>query len=175
MNWADEPATLRQLRYLEQLGYQRDHALTRTEAAELIGKLGGQPERAAARSQIGVMETLQGAAYSLRLVVEEARRTLVEAGAERYENLRPALEAAVGKRRAFWIDSCRGAASGETGGEEILRFYRQYGCRFVAPTHQQVHSVLEALDAAMLAWDRDYSELFFRTLELNFPELVRHG
>jgi hypothetical protein len=175
MNWADEPATWKQLKYLEQLGYQRDHALTRTEAAELIGKLGGQPEKVAGRAQSAVLEALQGMAYSLRLQVEEARRVIEGAGSGQFEGSRQGLDLAVIKRCGFWVDSCRGACSTEAGAEEVLRFYRQHGCRFVAPTHQQVQSVLDALDAAMLAWDRDYPELFFRTLELNFPELVRHG
>jgi len=38
----------------------------------------------------------------------------------------------------------------------------------------QVQSILEALDSALPAWDRDSPEMFYRTLELNFPELLRH-
>jgi hypothetical protein len=32
---------------------------------------------------------------------------------------------------------------------------------------------LDALDAAMGSWDRDYPQLFYQALELNFPELRR--
>lgn len=173
MNWADEPATWKQLRYLEQLGHHRDHALTKNEAAELIQKLGGQPEKVAMPTRSAAPETPQAAAYSLRLAAREARDVLANMGPAQSEEVRRSVDFAIRKRQAFWIDSCRGAFSMETGSEEALRLYRQHGCRFVMPTHQQVQLVLDALDAALLSWDRDYPQLFYQTLELNFPELAR--
>ena len=58
---------------------------------------------------------------------------------------------------------------------EVIEFYRQFGCRFCEPTREQVEEVLQALDSAMPQWDTLHPELFYQTLELNFPELVRHG
>ena len=57
----------------------------------------------------------------------------------------------------------------------VLGLYMKYGCRFVPPTHDQVQEVLDALDAASPVWDLDNTQLFYQTLELNFPELVRHA
>jgi hypothetical protein len=57
---------------------------------------------------------------------------------------------------------------------QVSGLYKRYGCRFAIPTHEQAQVILDALDSAMALWDRDYPELFYETLELNFPELVRH-
>jgi hypothetical protein len=38
-----------------------------------------------------------------------------------------------------------------------------------------VKAVLDALDGAMPLWDKEHPELFYQTLEINFPELVRRG
>jgi hypothetical protein len=56
---------------------------------------------------------------------------------------------------------------------QVLDFYRKYGCQFEAPSHKHVQEVLSALDPAVPAWDRDHPELFYQTLELNFPELKK--
>jgi hypothetical protein len=56
-----------------------------------------------------------------------------------------------------------------------LDLYMKHGCRFVTPTHEQVQEILDALDVASPFWDRDNAEIFYQTLELNFPELVRHA
>ena len=42
MEWADEPATWRQIKSLKELGHTLDHRLTKTEAADLIRSLGGR-------------------------------------------------------------------------------------------------------------------------------------
>lgn len=57
---------------------------------------------------------------------------------------------------------------------QTIELYRKFGCRFWEPSHAQVEEVLGALDAAMPQWDTLHPELFYQTLELNFPELVRH-
>lgn len=57
---------------------------------------------------------------------------------------------------------------------QVLELYQLYGCRFDTPTHSQVQEILEALDGASSHWDRDHPELFYQTLELNFPHLLRH-
>ena len=38
---------------------------------------------------------------------------------------------------------------------------------------EQVQEVLDALDSALPVWDREHPELFYQTLELNFPQLVK--
>jgi hypothetical protein len=55
----------------------------------------------------------------------------------------------------------------------VLEFYRKFGCAFEAPSHRQVEEILSALDSAIPLWDRDHPELFYRTLELNHPELIK--
>lgn len=78
-------------------------------------------------------------------------------------------------RQDFWVDTCREITEMHHAAERVLRFYQKFGCRFAVPSRQQVQSVLDALDAALPQWERQHPELFYRTLELNFPELVRHA
>jgi hypothetical protein len=60
-----------------------------------------------------------------------------------------------------------------SGAKPVIDFYRRYGCRFFEPGLDQVHHVVEALDSAVPMWEKTHPELFYQTLELNFPELVR--
>jgi hypothetical protein len=76
-------------------------------------------------------------------------------------------------RQEFWMDTCRETTHMHMGTKPVIDLYRQYGCRFCEPTHAQVQGILDALDSAMPQWERTHPELFFQTLELNFPELVR--
>lgn len=78
------------------------------------------------------------------------------------------------KRYEFWADTCREIMEMHAGCRQVIDFYRKFGCRFCAPTQEQVEEVLRALDSAMPDWDQAHPELFYQTLELNFPELVRH-
>lgn len=78
-------------------------------------------------------------------------------------------------RVEFWADTCREVTDMRVASKEVIDQYRKYGCRFCAPTHSQVQNVLEALDAAMPHWEKDHAELFYQTLELNFPELIRRS
>jgi hypothetical protein len=59
------------------------------------------------------------------------------------------------------------------GCRETAELYRKYGCRFWEPGRQQIEYVLTALDSAVPGWEREHPELFYQTLELNYPELVR--
>ncbi len=56
---------------------------------------------------------------------------------------------------------------------QVAELYRQFGCRFLPPTRQQTEYILAALDAALPGWEAQHPELFYQTLELNFPELLR--
>jgi hypothetical protein len=79
------------------------------------------------------------------------------------------------ERREFWLDTCREVTEMHHASARVLELYRQYGCRFCVPTHSEVQEVLQALDTALANWEREHPELFYQTLELNFPLLVRHG
>lgn len=78
-------------------------------------------------------------------------------------------------RVEFWADTCREVTDMRVGTKEVIDLYRTYGCRFCPPTHSQVQNILDALDTAMPQWEKEHRELFYQTLELNYPELIRHG
>ncbi len=99
----------------------------------------------------------------LREAVEDARR----------EGLRDKLDLAVHCRQQFWLDTCRDPLQMRSPSRQALELHRQYGCRFSAPTSQQIQYVLDALDIALPQWDCGHAELFYQTLELNFPDVVR--
>lgn len=78
-------------------------------------------------------------------------------------------------RLQFWLDTCRDVGHMHSGARQIMELYRKYGCRFFEPGPEQVQNVMAALDAAMPLWEKEHPELFYQTLELNYPELVRRG
>jgi hypothetical protein len=78
------------------------------------------------------------------------------------------------KRQEFWLDTCRGVAHMHVACAQVQELYRKHGCRFNAPTQQQVRDILDALDRAMPQWESEHPELFYQTLELSFPDLVIH-
>jgi len=174
MNWTEGPATWKQLRFLSHHGYKPEHVLTKTEASDLIRKFGGNPEDFGAVAggnlrEINPPET----ADHLRLTVEDARQVIVDSGREQVEKCQHTLASAVEKRQEFWLDTCRQTAKMAVNSRQVQELYQKHGCRFVEPTRKQVQYILEALDSVMPHWDRDHPELFYQTLELNFPELVR--
>jgi hypothetical protein len=79
------------------------------------------------------------------------------------------------ERQAFWVDTCREISVMKIASQQVIEFYRLHGCRFCAPTQQQAQNVIDALDAALPQWEQVHPELFYQTLELNFPELVRRS
>ena len=174
MNWINEPATESQLGHLRQFGYDASCRLTKGEAAYLIQLFEEQSEGQTDAVAEGARGIAKHTAYALRLVIAHTRRAVGEAVADQVEQLQGALASAVAKRRVFWMDSCRDPAQMQARSAPVLDLYMKYGCRFVAPTHEQVQEVLDALDAASPMWDRDNAELFYQTLQLNFPELLRH-
>jgi hypothetical protein len=104
----------------------------------------------------------QHTAWHLGRAVDSARR----------ENRFEKLEAALYDRRQFWMDTCREVLEMQTASRQVLELHIEHGCRFRVPSHTQVQYILDALDSALPGWDRDHPELFYRTLELNFPELL---
>jgi hypothetical protein len=79
------------------------------------------------------------------------------------------------EREEFWADTCREIPQMQHATHEAVELYRQYGCRFCSPARQQVQYVLSALDSAVPRWDKEHPELFYQTLELNYPELVKRA
>jgi len=158
--------------YLRQYGYVSDRPLTRTEAAALIRNY---KHPAAAKPELINIDDSAHEAYRLRLEAENARRALDTArlSSSGIDECQIELARAVSRRQIFWLDTCREAREMTRASVQILDLHARYGCRFSPPSHAQAQVVLEALDAVMPVWDRDHAELFFQTLELNFPYLVR--
>ncbi len=176
MNWTDGPATWKQLKYLSHFGYKPDHTLTKSEAIELIRRFGGNPEVAVTvtESQPSLPEQLHSVtAYDLRLTAQTVRRALAEAGPSPAEKLGRDAARALADRQEFWVDTCRDPNKTPVASAEAQSLYQKFGCRFSAPTFKQVQSILDALDSALPTWDRDHPGMFYRTLELNFPELLK--
>jgi len=173
MDWSNEPATWKQLKYLKQRGYAPERPLTKAEAVELIRTVGGPAELTAAAVETKIKEiTEHRAAYQLRMDVEKARRSLSMGGGWERERLQRELSAGIAKRQEFWADTCREAGKVRVPSMQVHELYQKHGCRFEPPNHNEIQYILDALDAAMPTWDRDNPELFYQTLELNFPTLV---
>ncbi len=170
MNIADEPATDLQLSALKKLGYNPDHALSRTEASSvLMGLHHGPPPQEAEEIPLSTAHH----PYQFRKRVEKLKEEL----AQSVESTRPdqenQLRVAQTARQEFWMDTCRDVTKMQFSWPEIISLYQLQGCRFVPPTHAQTQTILDALDTALPHWDRDHPELFYQTLELNFPQLVQ--
>jgi hypothetical protein len=175
MNWTDQPATWKQLRYLKRVGFKPDHPLTKTEASELITKFGGPPEQVTSVLEHGPAETSKHDAYQLRLAVETAKSQARDSDPYANGNAQLDLELAISKRQRFWVDTCRNPTQMQGASGQVVDFYRKFGCRFDAPTHKAVQEILDALDSAIPTWERDHPALFYQTLELNFPHLLRRS
>jgi hypothetical protein len=173
MDWQNEPATWKQLRYLRQHGYKPDRHLTKTAAAELIQSLGGEIAPAVPVPPIIVHQTAKKDALALKEELQNAARAVSEARRENLQMAQQDLAIAISRRQMFWIDTCRDPTRMQAACGQILEFYRKYGCQFEAPSHKQVQEVLSALDTAVPEWDQDHPDLFYQTLELNFPELLK--
>jgi hypothetical protein len=176
MNWTEQPATWKQIRYLKRAGYKSDHPLTKAEAAELITKLGGpaQAQQLAPVLEASGVDRSKHEAYELRLAVEKAKEKLKSAGEDNSAaSAQLDLALAVSRRQRFWIDTCCDPRQMQAASGQVVDFYRKFGCRFDLPTSKAVQEILAALDSAMPTWERDHPALFYQTLELNFPHLLR--
>ena len=178
MDWENEPATWKQLRFLKQHGYKPDRRLTKTAAADLVQQLGGdiaisQPTAEPPVPPPAVVHQFRQDAYLLHTEVEQAGKAAAEARRENFQSAQQELAIAISKRQVFWIDTCRDPTRMQAACGQVLDFYRKYGCQFEAPSHKQAQEVLSALDSAVPFWDRDHPALFYQTLELNYPELTK--
>jgi len=175
MDWTDQPATWKQLRFLKRVGYKLERPLTKTEASELIAKFGGPPEQTTAVLEHSPSETQKHEAYQLRIAVESAKHRAATCDPFSKANVQLDLDLALSKRQRFWVDTCRNPTQMQAASGQVVDFYRKFGCRFEAPTHNAVQGILDALDSAMPTWERDHPALFYQTLELNFPHLLRRS
>jgi hypothetical protein len=202
MNWTDDPATEKQLVQLRSLGFTVVRPLTCTEAARLIRQYQRNPLRASAPpsspdppdppsgfdplapaprfdpspesmtgSQGSISDSTKMEVHRLRAAVEDARRVMTLTPDA--PNARADFASNTTRRQEFWLDTCREVKEMQIGSVQVFELYQRYGCRLYGPSRPQVQEVLDALDSAMPLWDRDHPELFYQTLELNFPELVK--
>jgi hypothetical protein len=172
MNWKDERATEGQLGHLRQLGHEPEYPLTKGEAARLIA--GFEAHKGPTYfSEETCLELATHSAFRLRLAVEQAKRD-AESLKPQAQNPQHVVEMAMAERQEFWADTCSDADKVHLVPPQVLALHKKHGHRFATPTLEQVQTVLDALDEVMLLWDRDYPELFYQTLELNFPALLRH-
>ena len=174
MTWKDEPAAENQLGHLRRLGYEPDRPLTKGEAAQLISDFEELSSGSPANRGSDDLETAGLSAYRLRIRVEHVRRTTEQGEVRQFENPRHLLEVAVAERQEFWADTCSEGDKMHLVCTQVLALHKQHGCRFAVPTAEQVQAILDSLDSALPDWDRSHPELFYQTLELNFPELLRH-
>lgn len=178
MNWKDAPATECQLNHLRQLGCNPKPGLTKGEAIHLINRLESGFKPVAVSDPDAWVEQATRAKpksepHELRWEVERARRATVEALPAETKECEERLKRAVAERQDFWSDVFRGVCRIPGLSETVHSLYVHHGCQFLVPTRSQVQEILDALDSAMPYWDKDHQELFFKTLELNFPEVRR--
>ncbi len=189
MKWTDQRATKDQLSRLGEFGYAPDHPLAKGEASHLIRDFEACREGQAALAQSDAREATKCEAtkceatkyeatkceaHGLRAAVENAKRAVAQAGQDEIQNFRHDLALAVSERQEFWRDTCCDAEKMHVVSMQARDLHKKYGCRFAAPTAQQVQDIFDALDLAMPLWDRDQPRVFYQTLELNFPELLCH-
>ncbi len=177
MDATNDPATENQLAILrQQFHYEPDHALTRIEAAHLIGDLRRHREHPTALPQRKIVAPiLERESLRLALAVQNAKQALTAVTISRRAEYEQQLAEAIRKRQDFWMDTCRDPMQMQTHAAEVWDLYMKQGCRFVTPARAQAQEVLDALDSALLDWERNHVELFYRTLELNFPGLLRQA
>jgi hypothetical protein len=87
MDWQNEPATWKQLRFLKNHGHKPERHLTKTAAAEIIQQLGGEaaislttPPTAVATAPAAVVhQPRRDDAFQLRVAVEQADQAASQA------------------------------------------------------------------------------------------------
>lgn len=196
MDWQEEPATNQQLLRLQGYGFVPTCPLSVTEAARLIRQYSKHPSHPAplpkpansapvTASALAVQEAIGHGPRPTGPVPESSKthvcqlRTAVAAAQQvaaanpNRPGVKADVQSAIAARQQFWMDTCRDPRQLQAVSEYALDFYRRYGMHFFPPTWDQIRQVLDVLDAALPAWDKDHPELFYDTLKLNFPSLLR--
>jgi len=188
MDWQEEPATEQQLLRLQQYGFVQTCPLTITQAARLIRQYAKNsvsatanshgPPSGAARSDTpalhvtaSISDFARKHAHDLRLRVM-AMQQAAEETPDR-PGVRADLRACVSARQQFWLETCSDSRDLPRACAQALEFYQFLGARYFPPTSEQAQEVLDALDGAMPGWEESNPELFYETLKLNFPSLMR--
>src|SRR5262249_53334216 len=118
-------------------------------------------------------ESMVMRAYQLHVSVATSRTALAKL--PQAANARADFDLAISQRQKFWTDTCREVSEMQFDSVHAHELRQRFGQRFLAPSTAQIQNILDALDAATPMWDKDHPELFYETLALNFPELVREG
>jgi len=171
MNATNEPATEQQISFLKHCGRAVDHPLTRSDAADLIKQVRERAEQGAGVGTRSAGQNARRGGYHLGMVLEEGNLVVAEQGPAGSSRIAGSLPE---RRREFWLDTCREMTEMHSASPQAVELYQKQGCRFAVPSHDEVQEVLDALDSALKNWEQEHPELFFQTLELNFPELVKH-
>jgi len=186
MDWPDDAASEQQVVRLRNLGYVATAHLTMTEAARLIRQYEknlrqtgnvpvlNPPGSPPPENHLGggrVSESARNTAHRLHETTATAKHAMA-IGPEG-ANVRADLVSATAARIEFWLDTCRDIREMQIASVQVCELHQDYGRRLFAPTRQQVEEILNALDAGIPSWDKEHPELFYKTLELNFPNLVR--
>ena len=134
MEWTDEPATWKQVKYLKEHGFEPDHPLTKSEATTLIRQL-GQTQSATLLAETSPAAVGHGCrAADLHEAVERTREDPTAGD----------LQDAVNRRQEFWLDTCREPTQFRIGSAQIRDLNIKYGCLFATPSPRQVQDVLDA-------------------------------
>lgn len=167
---ANEPATDIQLSTLKRFGYIPERSLSRGEAAQLLM---GFQHAAVHEPEATPLHLTPHHPHYLHKCVEEAKAHLERAAPDIRTALEQEMLTVVRMRQDFWMDTCREMTRMQLAWAEVKSLYQVHGCRFVLPNREQTQEVLDALDAALPTWDKDHPEMFYQTLELNYPQLIQ--
>ena len=172
MNWREEPATEKQIKYLAGFGYVTDRPLSKGEASDLISKFSA--DRDEAEQERSFEEDQKHRAFRIHQQLEESLGELAKAQRGEIRDWKEDVVALTRARIDFWKNTFRDIVDLEDFCEQTVNLSTDFGYRFKMPTTKQIQSILDALDKAWPVWDQDKPQLFFETLELNFPELLRN-
>jgi hypothetical protein len=173
MSWQDDPATEKQLNYLKKFGYTPDGPLTKGAASDLITQFEDDPERQKILLEEDIKYSEEWAAYLLHKEVLSAQACLKDCDPEDKQQMdadKSDVQLAMDARIDFWLATFNPMRSDD---DCILIYdlFEAHGEHYLDPKREEVQHILDALDAALPTWDKDHTELFYQTLELNFPQL----
>lgn len=193
--WQQDPATEKQIAYLESFGVKAKPGLTKGEASELIDKCKDDPQAEARRrkfydekQQAEWEDSQKFPSYALRKEIVQWRKEFEEAEAEiaitkdreekadlreTQKEAKEEIKRLEAERLDFWKAACGGDS--EEFFEVAAELYDEYGQYFKKPSVANIRGVLEALDAASPDWDKKEMHAFFATYQASFPDSVKRA